>query len=262
MCSLTSEHKYSISLPSSGRASLLVNCLKAIEKQTSRPEMLLIVNNNHDRTPINLPSHLNLNIKVLENDYFTLGPSQGHQTCLNWFLQNDFDYIIRWDDDLIPREDCMEKLMDKLITDNMFAIGGCYPKENNSIWNDGPLSGTRPPDGQESHIQFFEWKNTESVNVRSLYSGYAFLAKEAEKVGGFCVQYSPVDQRGETDLSLRLGKCAIEPKAVAVHLVSTGGTRQFQGQLLYEMAVHDHLLFKKRMKKLNINCDRYWEITA
>jgi len=237
---------YAVEIPTRDRNEVLVKCLRAFENQNPKPDYVIIVNNNTgEKSPI-IPE-LSFPFSIVKNRYLTPGPEQAHQTALEIFTARHTQVGVRWDDDLIPQQGCM-KILYSHFKDTNFegAVGGCYPRPGYPVWDNAennpfPVSGHAP-----SHIQFFEWKHKEKIKVvTDLYSGMMYSVKRANDVGGFCTKYSQLGFRGETDFSIRLGKCLIDPRAVAIHLLSKGGVRTIKNWLALERA--DKQLFAKRM---------------
>jgi len=163
-----------------------------------------------------------------------------------------------WDDDLIPRHNCMEKLATAIDKTGAVAAGGMYPspsKPGKSYLNS---SGFVVPDGRPRHLQFFDWDGEHQIiERRFLHSSYLYNRKATQKVGGFCTEYSQHSFRAETDFTLRLnahgGKLIVVTDAVADHHFGEGGTRAICGAEKEAMLQHDLNLFNLRMRTLGID---------
>jgi hypothetical protein len=211
--------------------------------------------NNNSKDPVIVPK-LSVPVVVLACDFPVKGPEQGHQTALKRFIQEGYEIAVRWDDDLIPEQRCMEYLLHGFDLPFVNCVGGCYYRQGSQIYRGGPHSGFPPSDGNWNHIQYFLWQPIGESSVpgicpRSLYSGFAYQVKAMSDQGGFCTEYSKVGHRGETDATLRLGCCWIAPAAVALHKVSEGGVRSIP--CVDKVRAADHALFVSRMKKLAIS---------
>ncbi|MBE3100952.1 MAG: glycosyltransferase [Firmicutes bacterium] len=242
--------RYAVEMPTRDRNETLVQCLRAFEQQVPRPDFIVVVNNNTKGKQPEIPS-LSLPLSIVKNRYPVPGPEQAHQTALEIFVERGIKVGVRWDDDLLPQQGCMKALLAHF-QDPYFtgAVGGCYPRPGYPIWNnDGvtPLPLKHPP----AHLQFFEWQNKIMQHVSSLYSGMMYSVDRALQVGGFCVEYSQLGYRGETDFSMRMENCRVEPHAVAIHLLSKGGVRTINNPIEVEKV--DRALFNKRMK------DNQWQ---
>jgi len=248
--------KYAVGIPTCDRPKELKRVVEAFLGQTVSPSMIVIVNNNSNNFGVWHDADFctalatKKGILVARNNYPTLGPEQAHQTCLDYWINKNLDIAVRWDDDLVPATSCMENLLSHFGDPNINCVGGCYPREGKPVWEGGPLGGLPSPDGNPNHVQFFEWgQATLPLPVKSLYSGFAYRVKKMVEVGGFCTEYSRMGFRGETDATLRLGGCLVEPKAIALHLLAKGGIRAFGTDELQRL---DTKLFEHRMKDLGI----------
>lgn len=242
--------RYAVEMPTRDRNTTLVQCLRTFEQQVPKPDFIVVVNNNTDEKLPEIPS-LSIPLSVVRNRYSIPGPEQAHQTALEIFAERGIKVGVRWDDDLLPKQGCMKALLAHF-EDPYFngAVGGCYPRPSFPIWNnDGktPLPLKHPA----THIQFFEWQNKIMQHVPDLYSGMAYSVSRALQVGGFCIEYSQLGFRGESDFSIRMENCRIEPHAVATHLLSAGGVRTIKNPIAVEKI--DQALFDKRMK------DNQWQ---
>ena len=246
---------YAVGIPTCDRPEVLQRCVSAFEAQTPKPSLVVVVNHNTKGAPV--PAlHTLLNVKVIDSDYEVKGPEQAHQTCLNLF--GGFKYAVRWDDDLIPDPACMSFLLSSFRHPWIRCVGGCYYRENSPVWDQGPFSQALPPDRNKNHLQFFRWSKDSSacvpgLAVRSLYSSFAYRVTEMLDAGGFCTEYSKLGFRGETDATLRLGGCWIEPAATALHLVAAGGVRSISDRKALEK--DDDARFHLRMKNCHINLE-------
>lgn len=252
--------EYLVGIPTRNREDMLRRTVAAFESQTVPPKHIVIVDNN-DQPRIDslrlMRGDLSLYEDRILNRFRVLGPEQGHQSAL---LAADFwgvPYAVRWDDDLIPEPDCMEKLLGVLANKDgdreIAAVGGMYPRplqdrqeEQGEKFSDESGSG----DGDDRHIQFFRWRGEHRVLERKhLYSSFAYDVRKALRAGGFCVEYSRFGQRGETDFTLRLareGKLLVNTAALAYHHWSPGGRRMSNGEMA-ALAGQDNDLFRRRM---------------
>jgi len=247
--------KYAIGLPTRDRLDVLFGCIRAFEMQTIKPSFIVIIDNNSAKNQINISSSY-FPIFMLQNKFNVPGPEQAHQTCLEEFVNRGIEVAVRWDDDLYPKPECMSHMLKHFEhSDFEGLVGGCYPRPEKEIWENGYQPREIPPDGNRTHIQFFEWGrrfNKTPIHVPTLYSGIMYRVDIVCKRGGFCTEYSQLGYRGESDLSLRVGDCWIEPKAVAVHHCAKGGVRTISFLERKRMENSDHVLFVSRMKSLKI----------
>jgi glycosyltransferase involved in cell wall biosynthesis len=251
---------YVIGLPTCNRPEVLRECIAALRRQTAKPARILVVVN--DDLPGVFGDIMADDLRVIANNYSTRGPEQAHQTCFEVFRslpdEAGIEYAVRWDDDLICEPTCMERLLRNFKGD-IKAVGGTYARPDAMIWHDGLWGHGPPPDGNKNHVQFFHWQNPQEdrmkpVKVRSLYSGFAYRIKSMIAAGGFCTAYSQLGYRGETDASLRVGGCWIDPGAQATHLLADGGVRSIQDRGRLEC--QDDILFHRRMMDYGIDISK------
>jgi len=264
---------YAVGIPTRDRPEMLARVYDAFADQTVPPAAVFVINNNSGPPPA-------AHYEALANAYDVPGPEQGHQTALSIMMRMGIGVGVRWDDDLIPERDCMEHLLRHFDhgfegavggcyprpgNQPVWAVGGCYPRPGNQpVWHGGPMSGTPPPDGHPGHAQFFRWHAPtnpapKAVPARHLYSGMMYSVAAAVKAGGFCTEYSQIGYRAETDFTLRIGNCLIDPAAIAIHHLSDGGIRSVPSKEYEAMAKHDEALFKQRMTDLDIDITGgYW----
>ncbi len=250
---------YAVGIPTCDRDAVLAECLQAFDRQTLPPDYIVVVNNNRDGHVPVLPK-LDVQVSIINNRYSIHGPEQAHQTVFEYFKEVKTDIGVRWDDDLIPRPGCMEALY-KFYDTPAFegCVGGCYPRAGFPIWENRagrPLPLNHPL----SHIQFFEWHHKAHMCVTQLYSGFMYRVAGVHAAGGFCIDYSTIGYKGETDLTLRIHdsgrKCVIQPSAVALHKLAEGGIRVHTSAAYKMMADRDQALFQRRMNSLCID----WKI--
>jgi len=256
---------YAVGIPTRGRTDMLYQTVQAFLDQTLPPSLILIVDNNDEFGKLELPDSTN-KTKVLDwKNYFDC-PSDacGSQTALEYFtvLAANPRFAVKWDDDLVPEPNCMERLMDLMISPGKpSAVGGVYPKPGDERlvkWTVEKKTSTAiVPDDDPRHTQFWRWDNQDMVlRTDNLYSSFMYRIDHANLIGGFCTEYSQHSYRHETDFTMRLamvGPLVITPKAVAYHhWEATGGTRAIVGKEKDDMLTSDNELFIKRMRMFGI----------
>ena len=257
---------------------MLYKTVQAFQNQTFPPEAIAIVDNNDEFGSLRDDlSTDDTGVFVLKNDYYMprektkrhTGIAQGDQTCLNFFNKFNFKIAARWDDDLVPEPDCMDKLLDLLYVKSKYpykvvAVGGMYPGPNGislemgdgfSRIEEGVLM---TGNGNPRHLQFFRWGGLSEdwIERKFLYSSFVYKVETANLVGGFCVDYSPHSFRADTDFTLRMnevGRMYVNTGATATHYFETGGTRAIVGKEKQEMKQYDLELFDKRMRMMGID---------
>jgi len=246
---------YVIGIPTRGRFDMLQQTLEAISNQSLLPNYVVIVNNNDDVHYLDNLCFYGLDVRIIQS-LENKSASAGHQLILEYAI--NVDVIVRWDDDLVPYKDCMENIVVPVCSGQTVACGGVYPRvgEKRKIYSKWNI-----PDGNLCHAQFFLWNVEQQLKTHHLYSSFAYNRQVALDVGGFCLEYSKIGVREETDFSLRINNVAgpllINTKAVAVHYVVVGGTRDvaINTEQRKEMKHCDLVLFRKRMADLNIDWD-------
>jgi GT2 family glycosyltransferase len=240
--------EYFVGIPTKGRRDVLFRCLEALNNQTLPPKGIVVVDNNDEGFNLEIPERFG-NVDKVKNNYAVLGPEQGHQTAL-YYAKEHTKIMVRWDDDLIPEEGCLEKLVtlvDMGLLYNeipVYCVGGMYPREGEHRKSSLKATG----DGNENHFQFFGWDGTRQFLIQKhLYSSFAYNVERAIDVGGFCVEYSQYGYRGETDFTLRMGGCVVDTYATALHLLAEGGTRDIPDNAKKVLAQNDVNLFRYRM---------------
>ena len=255
---------YAVGIPTRDRPELLAKTLEAFAAQTQPPGLIFVIDNNTGAGPdVSAASQA----FICDNEFGVAGPEQAHQTALRWMAKAGVPVGVRWDDDLVPEPDCMERLVRHIAAGNAEAAGGCYPRDRADwpVWPGGPRGGAPIPDGHAGHAQFFRWAAAgepvpPAAEVRHLYSGFAYRVGAANDCGGFCTGYTQLGYRAETDLSLRIGRCLVEPSAVAVHHCAPGGVRSIAAADYERMAAADASLFAARMTERGIDIEGgYWQ---
>lgn len=264
--------KYAVGIPTRDRPEMSAKVVQAFRAQTVPPASVIVVDNGMEQYA---PEDVG-------DDYIegspVGGPEDGHQAALLRVLQISMEQnilvMVRWDDDLVPERDCMERMLQHFEAGFRGAVGGCYPRPGPwPVWErkqepPGPCweRARIPPDGHKGHEQFFRWTYggqscATTENTRHLYSGMMYWIPRAVEVGGFCTEYSQAGYRGETDFSLRMGDCRIQPTAIAVHhYCKTGGIRSIPATEYGAMVEHDEALFQRRMAERGIDISGgYWK---
>jgi len=258
--------KYAVSIPTydKAREPTLHRTVEAFLKQTSPPDLILVVDNNDIEHPVELPE--DPRVVSIRNDYWVPGIIHGDQTGLRALSLVGYKYVARWDDDLVPRLDCMEKLIACMERTGSVAVGGVYPSKDRpgeSRLSEDALDMVGRaelivPDEHQQHLQFYAWSGEHKYIKRHfLYSSFLYSVQAIQAIGGFCTEYSQHSYRADTDVTLRLGKFAgplhVVTNAVADHLFGEGGTRSIVGEEKDRMLDHDIHLFGLRMRALGID---------
>ncbi|MBD3322744.1 MAG: glycosyltransferase [Chitinivibrionales bacterium] len=257
---------YVVGIPTKNRNEMLNKCISAFANSTKPPSKILIVNNNLPESNLELNdySNLSIDIEVLSNSSPIKGCVQGAQVAFDWMVNNNVSIGVKWDDDLIPDETCMEYLFNWI--DKYDAVGGCYPPSNETrIWKEGPCSGNPPPNGRATQLQFFKWFDDANnipnpVEVGALYSSYMFNVESFKKTNGWNVKRSPIGFREDTEVTSKLQSRLIEPKAIATHYIIGGGGRSFTKDILEYMTKHDDFQLRKILSYNDMSFDDLFKV--
>ena len=263
----TGSTRYGIGIPSRGRTDKLIETLEAIFNQTLQPSLIVVIDNN-EGLDIDLKSVLahtqapsNVSMIIKAGDSNNLSDAFGSQKALNIFTAFGYGYAVKWDDDLVPELDCMEKLIGLLHQQGCVAAGGMYPKEPadkaesfSRLVGDKPISTN---DDMASHLQFYHWQGEPKIiSLPCLYSSFAYNVHKANIIGGFAKCYSQHSYGHETDFTLRLaqlGKLCVDTSAVAIHGWCEGGVRIFDEKKSLKLRTKDFDTFTKRMNSFGID---------
>jgi len=250
---------YAVSIATRGRTHIVKATVEAYLNQTEPPKKIVLVDNNTDPKISGFlydnVKTLDLNIDVIETDSDKLTDAAGTNRALQ-YLKDDFEYIMKADDDLVPEPDFMEHMCSSMqIEDAVVAVGGYYPSLETTIVNFMKDKGVVTGDSYSQHLQFFHWYGKDMV-MRShhLYSSFLYKVKSALEIGGYPDYYTLV--RHETDFSLRLNKIGvilINTKARAWHYKCEGGSRTLETEERKAIMKADVVLFEKTMKEAGID---------
>ncbi len=90
------------------RLALLCECITALQKQTRKPDAILVVNNGStDHTEQWLQSQKDLFFITQKN----VGSGGGFNTGINWAFSHNYTWIWCMDDDGYPKEDALENIL-------------------------------------------------------------------------------------------------------------------------------------------------------
>jgi len=251
--------KYAVGIPARNREPMLNKTLKAILAQSLPPSLVVIIDNN-DRPNTGEDKAGDTKVVRVGRRFRTPGPEQGHQTALCIFAAGGYEVGVRWDDDLVPEKGALEALVGRIRVEGCVGCGGMYPRPGD-VRKSSPLD---VPDGNPRHLQFFAWSQelggNPRIERRHLYSSFAYDVPAALRAGGFCVEYSQLGYRGETDFTLRLaqeGRLLVDTAAVAWHHWADGGTRGIGDEERAAMSAMDNDLFVRRMIEHNIDPEKW-----
>jgi GT2 family glycosyltransferase len=103
------SEKIAVTVLTYNRLDFLKEIIDAIRNQTLKPDEIIVVNNSStDGTKQWLDEQEDLFVVTQENT----GSSGGQYTAFKTAYDRGFDWIWTMDDDVVPRPDCLEKLME------------------------------------------------------------------------------------------------------------------------------------------------------
>ena len=252
---------YAVGIPTMGRRDTLYETLTAFVGQTVPPKLIVVVDNNAEFGKLSFESTDKTKIEFVKCDYSVPGIIHGDQTTLRIFTDLEYKIAARWDDDLIPEEDCMEKLL-RWVPDFSSMAGGMYPGVGKTAVSQRIRGKLVTGDENPRHLQFYRWSGEhETIRRKYLYSSFVYDVQKANVVNGFCTRYSQHSFRADTDFSLRMNYLAggdgrhliIDTAATALHKFGKGGTRDIKGKEKAVMQYGDLFLFDRRMRSMGID---------
>lgn len=116
------EYKVCVITVAYNRANLMKEMIRALQAQTSKIDRFIIVDNSTNSEIMELVKKFNdptfeLNYNKMEKN---VGSSKGFNIAVNIAMKYDFDFLWILDDDTIPDNDCLEKMLSKAyILDNI-----------------------------------------------------------------------------------------------------------------------------------------------
>jgi len=256
---------YSVVIPTRGRRDILFRTIAAILAQDRTPDSIVVVDNNDKEgehftgREIGALSQRSTAVMRQESKYTPLSDAAGSQAGLEMCEILSMPIAVKWDDDLIPAPDCLGRLVKLVEGGTGVAVGGMYPRPEDTRRTRLDHGEIKTGDGDRRHIQFFAWEGPAAlIKTKALYSSFAYSVPAALLVGGFCLRYSQYAYRHETDFTLRLGRLGpliVDTGAAALHHVAEGGTRGLPQAEAARMIQADRELFTRRMKSMNIDPD-------
>lgn len=271
-------NKVTVSIPTKDRTLELGILLQTLLFQTFQEFDILIIddcsydtlqNNTTIQGLIKLFTQSDHNVTIIE------GKRQGPHIAGQMILDNaNTELILRLDDDVALRPTFIEELLkifENDIDKTVGAVGPIYLNPHESLtsqhinydeitqehfdrlrkvfWDEHGnlfLSG---------YLQINTHSGTNSISVEHLNSGFMYRKSAGLKMGGYCLDFSPVGHREESDFSYRLFregyKLFVNPNAIAYHFhPMSGGIRETNGKMLDKSNWdHDEKIFLDRMEK-------------
>jgi len=182
------------------------------------------------------------------------------------------ELILRLDDDVSLRPSFIEELVNSFTDDNVGAVGPIYLNPHEPIKGQVIDPKIHPKDFMKQQGKVFWDDNNQlfltgwlQVNlhptedlleVEHLNSGFMYRKSAGLKINGYCLDFSPVGHREESDFSYRLFregyKLLVNPKAIALHFHPlSGGIRETDGIMIAKSNWdHDEKIFLDRLEKI------------
>lgn len=262
------EPSVEVVIPTRNRYDSLAITLYGLMKQTYKNWTLHIIDDTQEDLRANTLEELHkkhpelaLILNIIGGSRWRLtfgkqkGPHFSHQLSLD---MTKADYIWRIDDDEVAEPRCLEKLVKAVKQHGAVAVGPrvlTYPRPplNEAHKDDYGKIGWTNLNVQNQQ----GWPNDDDyLEVEHLHSSFLYKVKAAKAIDGFCLNYSRVGHREETDFTYRLFKDG--GKLIALRDVSIdhlqrpdGGIRSHSaGKDLWDA---DDKWFWERVKNLNPN---------
>ena len=133
------------------RKKLLSKCINSIKTQTYPCDVLVINNNSSDNTTEYLIENKINHVNLKKN----LGGAGGFNVGIKTAIEKGYEYVWVMDDDCIPKDDSLEKLINakKLINDDFGFLS------SKVIWKDGNLHNMNKSKYREKDKLFPNLKN-------------------------------------------------------------------------------------------------------
>ncbi len=110
------------------RLELLKRCVKSIKNQTIKHNDILVINNSSTDGTEDFLKNLDLNYITQPN----LGSASGWYKCIEYAIENNYDYIWLMDDDGYPEFNSLEKLIDAhALKKNLVCVSSVLLNEKN-----------------------------------------------------------------------------------------------------------------------------------
>lgn len=266
------EKRVTVSIPTKDRLLEVSLLLQSLFEQTYKNFEILIIDDCssdilYSNTTIQglfkVLNELGHNVTILK------GQRKGPHIAGQMILENaKTELILRLDDDVSLRPSFIEELVGMFKDSNIGAVGPIYLNPHIPLSgqifveniNDKENLGKVYWSGKElfltGYLQSVIHKDEKPIPVEHLNSGFMYRKSAGLKIGGYCLDLSPVGHREESDFSYRIFKegykLFVNPKAISLHYhPMSGGIRESDGIFLAkENWDHDEAIFLERMKKL------------
>jgi hypothetical protein len=251
-CTISTRNRYFTTLPLT---------LQAICNQTFKPKYLIIFDDGEHKDLRNDPLYTNiftlLNINGIEWQVIW---GEGKGQVLNYIKSLSIvktKWIWRIDDDCIPNSDVLETLLYNL-TDDVGAVGGLVIEPTKMKHKPTQASNKIEDIYLGLNEQWYIHPNGQIKEVDHLYSSFIYRKDIAE----YNTELSVVGHREETmltyDIKRKGYKVLLNPFAITWHACNpNGGIREGNNQIRHENAMHDEVIFAKKLIEWNVKPYEY-----
>jgi ADP-heptose:LPS heptosyltransferase len=246
--------KVEIVVPTKDRYPNLSLLLWSLVEQTYTDWDLTVIDDSEKREDIREIGYITPILRRMEKEGRQWKVLYGDRKGPHWSHQKGLEsarhsLIWRIDDDEIADSNCLQELVDTINFDKKIGAVGPIVLDPSVDPNLEYL-----PLGYQSFKRYqgkvdeyganfgeHQWRrhpDDELQDVQHLYSSFLYKKSDADKIGGYDLEYDLPGHREETDFTLRLWKTGISlvvnPKALVWHLRSqTGGIRSFNDNSLW-----------------------------
>lgn len=163
------------------RIELLKQCIEALQKQTQACDILIVNNASTDNTE-KVVTELAQQVPNLKyrNTGANIGGAGGFNYGMKWAVQDGYDYIWIMDDDCLPKEDALKKLVeaDKILKGNYGWLASAV------LWQDGRECKMNRPKLKKSFYDYMELMQYGIVQAEQATFVSVFFRKEViQQVG-------------------------------------------------------------------------------
>ena len=232
------------------RSSLLDRCLKALKFQSTKPDLILVINNGStDDTDEVIARH-----GVLQIKQDNIGSAGGWHTGIQYFSKNKFDACWLMDDDGFPESSALENLKLNL-RDTDSCISSCVMKENNRsefVFPMPRLNALNNPILFGFKRKYYNLNEINNLNLDSypyahLFNGALIVAKSVEAIGNINKDYFIMGD--EVDYFYRLKTVGnVRTIFSAIHYHPDVSKRQYSNDKIYYL-----------LKNTIINHNKYFD---
>ncbi|MHA1867614.1 MAG: glycosyltransferase family 2 protein [Candidatus Heimdallarchaeaceae archaeon] len=241
--------KVSCVIPTKDRYKSLQSCLQSIIQQSVMPNEIHVYDdskNPQKLTENEIFLYLSklaekCNCKIHIHVTSEIGQTINHNSSLT---DCENDLIWRIDCDELAEPDVLETLLTHMSDPKVGAVGGLVINPNNEEITD---KKTQTIAEFDNHIQMFNHKHTEIMEVEHLYS--SFLYRKEALPNGYCIMLNKCGFREETiatyEMFINGYKLLVDPNAYTWHCQNSSGGMRTYIKSDYE---YNDILFNEKRK--------------